>query len=58
MNLKFDKSFLKSVEKIKDAALKRNIADTIEDVEAAKDLNDVKQLKKLKGYKSYYRSKN
>jgi len=56
MNLKFDKSFLKSVEKIKDAALKRNIADTIEDVEAAKDLNDVKQLKKLKGYKSYYRS--
>ncbi|HWK56529.1 MAG TPA: type II toxin-antitoxin system RelE/ParE family toxin [Parapedobacter sp.] len=57
MNLKFDKSFLKSIEKIKDASLKQKIENVIGEVESAKDLNDVKQLKKLKGYKSYYRIK-
>lgn len=57
MNLKFDKSFLKSIEKIKDASLKQKIENAIGEVESAKDLNDVKQLKKLKGYKSYYRIK-
>ena len=57
MNLKFDKSFLKSIEKIKDASLKQKIENVIGEVESAKDLNDVKQLKKLKGYRSYYRIK-
>jgi len=57
MNLKFDKSFLKSIEKIKVASLKQKIENVIGEVESAKDLNDVKQLKKLKGYKSYYRIK-
>ncbi len=57
MNLKFDRSFLKSVEKIKDASLKRKIAAAIDEVESAIDLGEVKQLKKLQGYKTYYRIK-
>lgn len=57
MNLKFDKSFLKSIEKIKDASLKQKIASAIDEAELANDLHDLKQLKKLRGYKSYYRIK-
>ena len=57
MNLKFDKSFLKSIEKVKDTSLKQKIADVIDNLETANSLNELKQLKKLKGYKSFYRIK-
>lgn len=57
MQLKFDKSFLKSIEKVTDASLKQKITDTINHAESAKDLGEIKQLKKMKVYKSYYRIK-
>ena len=38
MNVVFKSPFLKSIKKIKDAQLKNNIADAIENVENANDL--------------------
>ncbi|MBW6499177.1 MAG: type II toxin-antitoxin system mRNA interferase toxin, RelE/StbE family [Bacteroidales bacterium] len=55
MTVEFDKSFLKSLEKIKDQQLFAKIRKVIEEAEKATELKNLKQVKKLTGFKSYYR---
>lgn len=55
MTVEFDKSFLKSLEKIRDQQLFPKIRKLIEEAEKAPDLKSLKQVKKLTGFKSYYR---
>lgn len=57
MNLSFEKSFLKSLDKISDEAVKNKIVAVIINVEEAKSLHEINQLRKLKGFKNYYRIK-
>jgi len=51
MNVTFKNSFLKTIEKIRNADLKEAIARTIENFES------VDNIKKLKGYPEYFRIK-
>lgn len=55
MNLSFERSFLKSLDKISDEAVKNKIVEVIINVEEANSLHEINQLKKLKGFKNYYR---
>jgi len=55
VTVEFDKSFLKSLEKIKDQQLFAKIRKVIEEAEKATELKNLKQVKKLTGFKSYYR---
>lgn len=57
MNVLFDKSFLKSLDKISDNSVKSKISAIIINVEEANNLSEIKQLKKLKGFRYYYRIK-
>ncbi len=52
-----DKSFVKDMNQIKDKKLRNSVADSIEMVEAASNLDAVKGLKKLTGYKKEFRIK-
>jgi mRNA interferase RelE/StbE len=55
VTVEFDKSFLKSLDKLKDQQLFAKIRKLIEEAEKAPDLKNLKQVKKLTGFKSYYR---
>ncbi|MFN8844310.1 MAG: type II toxin-antitoxin system RelE family toxin [Chryseotalea sp.] len=55
MKVVFDKSFLKSIKKIKNTEVEQSIATVIQEVEQAHSIRDISSLKKLQGYKSYYR---
>ena len=57
MKVIFKSPFLKSIKKIKNVQLKKNIAEAIENVENANDIRNINNFKKLKGYKDYYRIK-
>ncbi|MCE2733226.1 MAG: hypothetical protein LW821_07675 [Flammeovirgaceae bacterium] len=55
MKVVFDKSFLKSIKKIKNTEVEQSIATVIQEVEQAHSIRDILSVKKLQGYKSYYR---
>lgn len=55
MIVEFDKSFSKSLDKIKDPAALQRTKKVILKLEKAYSLKDVKILKKLSGFKNYYR---
>ena len=55
MIVEFDKSFSKSLDKIKDSTILRRIESTLLKLEEAESLKDIRNLKKLSGFKSYYR---
>ena len=55
MKIKFKKSFLKDIEKIKDKNIKRRILKIIEEVKSAEKLKDIKNIKKLRVSENYYR---
>lgn len=55
MKIIFDKSFLKSIRKIKDAELKRRLEVVISEVEEAKGLKEIPNIKKMQGFESFYR---
>jgi len=55
MIIEFDKSFEKSLEKIKNKTLFQKIEKLIIEFENAKSLTDLTNIKKLTGYKYYYR---
>jgi len=55
MIIEFDKSFLKSLDKIKDSAVKKRIEQIILDFEKANSIVDIRNVKKLVGFKLYYR---
>ncbi len=55
MIVEFDKSFAKSIDKVKDKSLLAKIETTITELEIAQTIQEIKNLKKLTGFKSYYR---
>ncbi len=55
MQVTFRSSFLRDLKKIKDQRLLDRIAQAIEYVEQATDLQDLSDLKKLSGFHDFYR---
>lgn len=55
MRLEFRRSFLKDIRKIKDASIRERLKQTIQSMEAAKDLHVMTDLKQIKGTSDYYR---
>lgn len=55
MIVEFDKSFSKSIGKIKDNSVLKRTESFILILEAAERLDDVRGVKKLQGHSSYYR---
>ena len=58
MNVVFDKSFSKSIDKIRDEKVKERIIKIIVTVEKAETINEIPQIKKLVGWQNYYRIKS
>jgi len=54
----FDKSFSKSLGKLKDSTVLNNLESIIFFCESAKNIKTIPNLKKLKGYRNYYRIKS
>lgn len=55
MIVEFDKSFEKSLDKLKDKSLYPKIEKVIIKLENISSLLSISQIKKLEGYKNYYR---
>lgn len=55
MNLEFDQSFLKSLNKVSDVLILKKIEKTILEIEKAKSLDEIRNLHKLSGFKNYFR---
>jgi mRNA interferase RelE/StbE len=55
MGIKIDKSFQKDTRRIKDKSILQRIANTIANIQRAKNLEDIKNLKKIRGTHSMYR---
>ena len=55
MIIEFDKSFEKSLDKIKNKSLFKKIEKIIIEFENARTLSELSNIKKLTGYKYYYR---
>lgn len=55
MKVLFDKSFLKSLEKMKSTKVKSKLKEVIEELESAENLQQVKSVKKIQGFKNFYR---
>jgi mRNA interferase RelE/StbE len=55
MEIKIDKSFQKDTRRIKDKSILQRIANTIANIQRAKNLEDIKDLKKIRGTHSMYR---
>ena len=55
MIIEFDKSFEKSLEKLKNKSLFPKIEKTIIEFENVKSLSELSNIKKLTGYKFYFR---
>ncbi|MDO9257972.1 MAG: type II toxin-antitoxin system RelE/ParE family toxin [Bacteroidales bacterium] len=57
MNVVFDKSFNKSIDKIRDIKAKERIVKIIISVENADNVEIIPQVKKMRGWQNYYRIK-
>ena len=57
MIVRIDKAFEKDVRKIRDAALLRELAHCILEIESIEDTRKIRNLKKIQGSKSFYRIK-
>ena len=55
MIVEFDKSFLKSLRKIKDSRVRVKLKQLLLKLESSQDLNQIPALKKLVGYERFYR---
>ena len=55
MIVHFDRSFSKSLDKLKNKQVKEKLKDLIVQIEKANDINDLPALKRLKGYPGLYR---
>ena len=58
MEVTFDKSFSKSLDKINDKIVLKRIEKMILQCEKASELTQISNLKKMVGYKNYYRIKS
>jgi len=55
MDVVFDKSFSKCLDKIKSKILKKKIEELIVELENVNTINEIRNLKKITGSKLYYR---
>ncbi len=55
MKVTFDKSFLKSIDRLSNDTIKNKIVAIILEIDAANSIIDIKNIKKMTGYKYYYR---
>jgi mRNA interferase RelE/StbE len=55
MIIEFDRSFSKSLDKVKDASILNRVERTILQLEKANSLLDIPNVKKLTGFKDYFR---
>jgi len=55
MVIEFNRRFLKDLDKITRASVKKDISGIIDEVKTAGTLSEIKNLKKLKGYSTAYR---
>ena len=55
MNVEFDRSFIKYLQKIKDVSLLKKIDATIFHLERTNSIKNIKGCQKLSGFKNYYR---
>ncbi|RLD57180.1 MAG: type II toxin-antitoxin system RelE/ParE family toxin [Bacteroidetes bacterium] len=55
MDIVFDKSFSKSLDKIKSNPLKSKIEQIIIEMEGADSIKDIRKLKKMTGHKLFFR---
>ncbi len=55
MEIVFDRSFSKSLDKLTDREIKDKIEQVIAEVDAANSLLDVSNVKKMQGFKTFYR---
>ncbi len=55
MNVKFEKSFAKDLEDIREKALLKRVKGVIDEVKNADNVQEISSLKKLKGYETFYR---
>jgi len=55
MEIKIDKSFQKDTMRIKDKTILQKVANTIANVQRARNLDEIKNLQKIKGTTSMYR---
>jgi mRNA interferase RelE/StbE len=57
MKVRFDKSFIKALDKIKDEKVLKRIESSILKAEMAHNIDQLSNIKKLIGFSSYYRIK-
>ena len=57
MRVEFDKSFLKSLNKIQDAKILQKIENTIIKCESAYQISEISNIKKISGFSNYFRIK-
>jgi mRNA interferase RelE/StbE len=55
LKVEFKTSFVKDLERVRDASLRNRIRETIEAVERAQSLQEVENVKKVRGAERYYR---
>ena len=55
MRVEFRKSFLKDLQRIRDAEIKKRLRQVIAQIEAARTLSEIRGIKRLRGGKQYYR---
>lgn len=55
MNVEFDRSFLKSLQKLKEVQIRMKVEGLIRALEQADALAKIKSVKKIVGYQRYYR---
>ena len=57
MNINYEKSFLKDIQKLNDKKIATKLKSFISDLEEKENLQNILNIKKLKGYDNYYRLK-
>ncbi len=55
MKVVFDRSFIKSLDKLKEPSVKTKVEELIFKVQNTASLNTIPNIKKLTGYKTFYR---
>lgn len=57
MKVEFDKSFLKSLDKIQDSKILHKVEKVIVSCESSTKISEIQNIKKLTGFSKYYRIK-
>jgi len=55
VNVVFDRSFSKSIDRVNSSAVRKKLESVILSIEKAKTLHEIPGLKKMEGFKTFYR---